>query len=89
MGEYLTTGLFVSGSIASVIFINTSLNLVLFNKYSLFLIKLKFSIKLNSNSLEKLRCQESMSYTNQCNGKMSKLQSSKFDLIFSRSPSTK
>ena len=89
MGEYLTTGLFVSGSIASVIFINKSLNLVLFNKYSLFLIILKFSIKFNSNSLEKLRCQESMSYTNKCNGKMSELQSSKFDLIFSRIPSTK
>ena len=83
MGEYLTTGLFVSGSIASIIFINKPLNLVLFYKYSLFLIILKFSIKLYSKNLEKLRCQESMSYTNQCNGKMSEFQNSKFYLIFS------
>ena len=44
-GEYLTMGLFMSGSIVSVIIINKPLNLVLFHKYSLFLIILKFSIK--------------------------------------------
>ena len=59
----------MSGSIASVIFLNKPLNLVLFHKYSLFLIILKFSIRLYCNNLEKLRCQERMSYTNQCNGK--------------------
>ena len=50
----LFTGLFVSGSIASVICINKPLILVLF--HSLFLIILKFSIKLYSKNLEKLRC---------------------------------
>ena len=83
MGEYLTAGLFMSRSIASVIFINKPLNLVLFHKYSLFRNILKLSIKLYSKNLEKLRCQESMSYTNQCNSKMSEFQNSKFDLIFS------
>ena len=42
MGEYLTTGLFMSVSIASVIFINKPLNLVLFHKYSLFFFCLFF-----------------------------------------------
>ena len=65
----------MSGSIASIIFINTiPLKLVLFHKYSLVLIILYLSIKLNGGSLEKLRCRESMSYTNQCNGKMSEFQ---------------
>ena len=73
----------MSGSIASVIFINKPLNLVLFHKYSPFLIIIKFSIKLYSNSLANVRCRESMSYTNQCNGKMSEFQNSKFDLNFS------
>ena len=79
----------MSGSIASVIFINKPLNLVLFHKYSLSRIILKFSIKLYNKNPEKLRSRESMSYTNQCNCKMSKFQNSKFDLIFSRTPSTK
>ena len=83
MGKYLTTGLFVSGSIVSVIFINKPLNMVLFHKYSPFLIILTFSIKFYSNILEKLRCRESMPYTIQCNGKMSEFQNSNFDLFFS------
>ena len=73
----------MSGSIASVIFIIKPLNLVLLHKYSLFLIILKFSIKFDSDILEKLRCRESVPYTNQCNGKMSEFQNSKFDLFFS------
>ena len=83
VSEYLTTGLFVSGSTASVTFNNKPLNLVLFHKYGLFLIILKCSIKFCSNFLEKLRCRESMPYTNQCNGKMSEFQNSKFDFFFS------
>ena len=64
MGEYLTMGLFMSGSTASVMFNNKPLNLVLFKKYGLFLIILKCSVKFYSNFLEKLWCRESMPYTN-------------------------
>ena len=79
MGEYLTTGLFVSGCYFSVIFSNKLLNFVLFYKCSFSLIVLKFSVKLCTKILEKLRCRGSVSYTTQCNGKMSEFQNSKFD----------
>ena len=45
MGDYLTTGLFVSGCYFSVICSNKLLNFVLFHKYSFSLIILKFSVK--------------------------------------------
>ena len=41
---------------------------------------------LYSKVLEKLRCRGSVSYTTQCNGKMSEFQTSKFDLIFFHEP---
>ena len=66
MGEYLTTGLFVSGCNFSVIFSNKLPNFVLFHKCSFSLIVLKFSV-----NLYKLRCRGSVSYATQCNGKMS------------------
>ena len=69
------------GSIVSVIFINNPLNSVLFHKYSPFLIILKLSMKFCSNFVEKLRCQETMLYSNQCNGKMPEIQNSKFDFF--------
>ena len=70
----------------SVIFSNKLLNFVLFHKCSFPLIVLKFSVKLNTKILEKLRCRGSVSYTTQCNGKMSKFQNSKFHLIFFHEP---
>ena len=86
MGEYLTTGLFVSGCYFSVIFSNKLPNFVLFHKCSFSLTVLQFSVKLYSKILEKLRCRGSVSYTTQCNGKMSEFQNSKFDLIFFHEP---
>ena len=82
MGEYLTTGLFLSGCYFSVICSNKLLNFVLFHKCSFFLIILKFSVKPYNKILEKLGCLGSVSYTTQCNGKMSEFQNSKFDVIF-------
>ena len=76
MGEYLTTGRFVSGCYFSVIFSN-KLNFVLFHNCSFSLIVLKFSVKLYSKTLEKLRCRGSVSYATQCNGKMSEFQNFK------------
>ena len=72
----------MSGCYFSVICSNKLLNFVLFHKCSFFLIILKFSIKPYNKILEKLGCQGSVSYTTQCNGKMSEFQNSKFDLIF-------
>ena len=86
MGEYLTTGLFVSGCYFSDIGISKLLNFVLFQKCSFFRILLKFSVKPYNKILEKLRCRGSVSYTTQCNGKMSEFQNSKFDLIFFHEP---
>ena len=86
MGEYLTTGLFVSGCYFSVICSNKLLNFVLFHKCSFSLIILKFSVKPYNKSLEKLRCRGSVSYTTQCNGKMSEFQNSKSDLISFHEP---
>ena len=63
MSEYSTTGLFVSGSITSVVFIKIPLNSVLCNKYIHFLNVLKFSVMLYSKILENSRCRESVSYT--------------------------
>ena len=82
----LTTGLFVSGCYLSVIFCNKLPNFVLFHKCSFSLIVLKFSVKLYSKILEKLRCRGSGSCTTQCNGKMSEFQNSKFDLLFFHEP---
>ena len=79
MGEYLTTGLFVSCCYFSVICSNKLLNVVLYHKCSFSLIKLKFSVKPYNKILEKLRCRGSVSYTTQCNGKMSEFQNSKAD----------
>ena len=84
LGEYLTTGLFVSGWYFAVICNNTLLNFVLFHKCNFSLIILKFSVKPYNKILEKLRCRGSVSYTTQCNGKMSEFQNSKSGLIFFR-----
>ena len=81
MGEYLTTGLFVSGWYFAVTCNNKLLNFVLFHKCSFSLIILKFSVKPYNKILEKLRCRGSVSYTTQCNGKMSEFQNSKSGLI--------
>ena len=85
-GEYLTTRLFVSGCYFSFIFSNKLPNFVLFHKCSFSLIVLKFSVKLYNKILEKLRRRGSVSYTIQCNGKMSEFKKSKFDLIFFHEP---
>ena len=71
VGEYLTTGLFVSGCYFSVIFSNKLLNFVLFHKCSFSLIVLS---------------RGSVSYATQCTGKMSEFQNSKFDSRFSHGP---
>ena len=63
LGEYLITGLFVSGSIASIVFIKTSLSSKLCNEYIHYRIVLNFSVMLYSKILENLRCRESVSYT--------------------------
>ena len=67
---------------------NKLLNFVLFHKGSFSPIIPKFSVKPYNKILEKLRCRGSVSYTTQCNGKMSEFQNSKPGLIFfSRTPS--
>ena len=74
----------MSGCYFAVICINKFLNFVLFHKCSFSLIK--FSVKPYNKILEKLRCQGSVSYTTQCNGKMSEFQNSKSGLIFFMNP---
>ena len=86
MGEYSTTGLFVSGCYFAVICNNKLLNFVLLHKFSFSLIILKFSGKPYNKILERLRCRGCVSYTTQCNGKMSKFQNSKSVLIFFHEP---
>ena len=76
----------MSGCYFAAICNNKLLNFVLFHKCSFFLIILKFSIKSYNKILEKLGCRGSVSYTTQCNGKMSEFQNSKFDLIFFNVP---
>ena len=85
-GDYLTTGLFVSGCYFAVICNNKLLNFVLFHKCSFSPVILKFSVKPYNKILEKLRCRGSVSYTTQCNGKMSEFQNSKPGLIFFHEP---
>ena len=84
--DYLTTGLFVSGCYFAVICNNKLLNFVLFHKCSFSPIIRKFSVKPYNKILEKLRCRGSVSYTTQCNGKMSEFQNSKPGLIFFHEP---
>ena len=68
MGEYLTSGRFVSGSIASVVYIKkTTLNSVLCNKYIHFLTVLKVAVMLYSQILDNSMFRESESST--CNVK--------------------
>ena len=85
-GDYLTTGLFVSGCYFAVICNNKLLNFVSFHKCTFSPIILKFSVKPYNKILEKLRCRGSVSYTTQCNGNMSEFQNSKPGLIFFHEP---
>ena len=78
--------IFLSGCYFSVICSNKLLNFVLFHKCSLSLISLKFSVKPYNMILKKLRSRGSVSYTTQCNGKMSEFQNSKSDLISFHEP---
>ena len=55
LGEYLTTGLFVSGCYFAIICNNKRLNFVLFHKCSFCLLILKFSVKPNNKILEKIK----------------------------------
>ena len=86
MGEYLTTRLFVSGCYLAVLCNNKLMNIMLFHKCSFSLLILKFSVKPYNKILEKLRCRGTVSYTTQCNGKMSEFQNSKPGLIFFHVP---
>ena len=61
----------MSGCYFAVICNKKLLNFVLFHKCSSSPIILKFSVKPYNKILEKLRCRGSVSYTTQCNGKIS------------------
>ena len=83
----LNYGTFRVWLLFAVISNNKLLNFVLFHKGSFSPIIPKFSVKPYNKILEKLRCRGSVSYTTQCNGKMSEFQNSKPGLMFSRTPS--
>ena len=76
----------MSGCYFAVICNNKLLNFMLFHKCSFSLIIHKFSVKPYNKILEKLRCRGSVSYTTQCNGKISEFQKSKSGLIFFPKP---
>ena len=76
----------MSGCYFAAICNNKLLNFVLFHKCSFSLLILKVSVKPYNKILEKLRCRGSVSYTTQCNGKMSDFQNSKSGLIFFHEP---